>query len=296
MKLGVLAWKPGEEESVGIAMNARSRGHDAVLFGLDDIYSEPSARGLVPLIGDEPAAAFDAVISRAHVGLGNWRAAAEGLHLLSSVPGLIMLDPAHVHVAAVSKFAMLHRLTQAGLPVPPTRSCRSLADVDAACRRWGTVVVKPSVGFGGRDVTRVSGGLDSAAEKTVSCLLDRYGTIICQPYLAHEGDIRITVVGGSPSVSIRTLTGGRAWRPGDIDGGPRPPIEVIRPKSEHVDLALRAAAAMELSFCGIDIIEHSGDPVVIEANVVPGWYTFPEELQRAVNDDVMKHVESLVGN
>ncbi|XTZ15351.1 ATP-grasp domain-containing protein [Micromonospora echinospora] len=290
MKVGVLAWEAGEPESEGIARLARDRGHDSVLFEIGDIGYVPGRHGGVPVVGDDEVTSFDVIVSRAHVGHDNWRDAVEQLELLSSVPEVLLLDPAAVHVAAVSKLAMVHRLTRAGLPVPPTRSCRTAEEVAAACAGWGTSVVKPSVGFGGNDVERLSGAFDRADQAIVADLLERYGQVLCQPFLAHVGDLRITMIGDQPSVCVRSATGGDTWRPRH-EPGARTPIEVFEPDEELLALARRATHALNLSMCGVDVIRYGNEYVVIEANVVPGWDGFPTELQDVVNADVLDFVE-----
>ncbi|MGE7391085.1 ATP-grasp domain-containing protein [Streptomyces sp. NPDC004126] len=293
MKLGVLAWAAGEAESTGIAAEAQRRGHETVLFEFDDIRCLAAGSGPRPQINGHDAASFDVVLSRGHVGLDNWRIAAEHLHLLSSVPGVLVLDPADVHVAAVGKFTMLHKLAQAGVPVPPTRECASVSDFLEACEAWGRVVLKPSVGFGGIDVERFVEGPTEEAVNQVKSLLIKYGVLLAQPFLEHTGDYRITLIGDEPSVCVKALTHGDAWRQshGHGSGPARSPIEVIEPPADLLEVSRLAARALDLSMAGIDVIYFHGRPVVIEANVVPGWDGFTQENQNIVNRDVVDYVE-----
>lgn len=293
MKLGVLSWEAGEAESEGIAAVSRERGHETVLFEFEDIKCVDDVAGTHPEILGHDVASFDAIVSRGHVGHERWRENAELLHLLSSVPGVLMLDTAEVHLAAVSKFTMLHKLGLARIAVPRTRSCHSVGDFVAACEDWGRVVLKPSVGFGALDVERFVDGPVPAALQQVERLLDRYGVLLCQPFLEHTGDYRITIIGDRPSVCVKALTGGDAWRQshGHPGGPPRSAIEVIDPPEELVDLGVRATRALGLAMGGIDILYFQGEPVVIEANVVPGWDGFTPENQMIVNRDVVDLVE-----
>ncbi|RCV51921.1 ATP-grasp domain-containing protein [Marinitenerispora sediminis] len=301
MRLGILAWEPDEAESVGIAAVARERGHEAVVFELSDIGCASAPMGTLPTIRGEDASEFDVILSRAHVGREGWRNAVERLRLLSDLPGVLMLDPVDVHVRTVSKFAMLHRLTQAGIPVPPTRSCRGVPDVEAACRTWGRVVVKPSVGFRGIDVERLPARLTDAHRAQVAGLLATYGELICQPYYPHEGDHRVLVIGGEPSICTRFHTGPQAWKPFPGDGLPPDAewdvrIEVTEPPPAMVDVGIRATAAMGLSYAGVDIVETDAGLVVMEVNVVPGWGALAPEYQDVPNRAVVDLVErSLAG-
>lgn len=296
MKLGILWWEPGEVECLGIADVCRQRGHEVVLFGLEEIGCKDTHMGTVPTIAGTEAGTFDAVLSRAHVGAENWRDAVERLTLLSGTPGTLMLDPVSAHVGTVSKFAMLHRLTRSGIRVPPTRSVRTVADIEEAVDRWGRIVLKPSVGFRGIDVERFADGFGLGERAKASALLDRYDTLICQPYYPHEGDHRVLVIGEEPSVCTRFHTSGDAWKPFPGDGLPPDAdwdvrIEVCDPSREMADIGIRATKAMGLSYAGVDIVETEDGPVVMEVNVVPGWGALPPDVQRIPNLAVADLIE-----
>jgi ribosomal protein S6--L-glutamate ligase len=295
MKIGVLGWKPGEAETVGIAVAARQRGHDAVVFGFEDINCAASPDGTRPHIGDDDAREYDVVISRGHVSAGSWPADVERLRLLCDVPGLLVLDPVDTHLGAVQKLAMLHRLTLAGVPVPPTATCRSLADVESAAARWGGIVLKPPMGFRGIDVERFPEGLTEQARTQVEWLLAQHTTLLCQPYYLHEGDLRVLVIDDRAALSTRYLTGGETWKPfpgrGGWPDGSEMKLEDIDPDPGLVATAVRAARATGLSMAGIDIIEHDGAYLVIEANVCPGWGMHPQNVQHRIAAEVVTLVE-----
>ena len=258
MKLGILSWEPDELESVGIAEEARERGHDVALFTIEDIgCSAVPGGGTRPVIASVPADDFDVILSRAHVGHQNWRDTVERLHLLATVPGLLMVDTVDTHVRTVSKFAMLHQLTAAGVRVPETRSCRTLADVRAAHHDWGSVVVKPSVGFGGIDVERFLGDFTDSDIVRIEGVLAKYGEVICQRYCPHGGDTRILIIDGEPALGVQFYTSARAWKPfpgtTQVDASWDVRIEIVDPPREAVDIAARATAAMGLSYSGVDI-------------------------------------------
>src|SRR6185312_14200220 len=135
------------------------------------------------------------------------------LLLLEGEPGVIVLDPLPIHIRAASKRAMLRQLTLAGIPVPATRECHSVDDVRAAFESWGEVVVKPALGYRGLDVERLLDGPTTEALGLCETLLERHGALLCQPYLAHEGDFRVLVLGSEVSSCLRFDTAGDDWKP-----------------------------------------------------------------------------------
>ncbi|ABD11445.1 Glutathione synthase/Ribosomal protein S6 modification enzyme (glutaminyl transferase)-like [Frankia casuarinae] len=228
------------------------------------------------------------------------------------MPDLVMLDSATPHIRSVSKFAMIHRLTQVGVPTQPTRSCSSIADFEAACAEWGSTVVKPSIGFGGHDVERFLDGDDEKGRLKVGDLLKTYGTLLCQPYFPHSGVLRVTTIGDQPSVSFNQVTGDDGWKPNhghkwvyhaeddeEYCACCTPRVkrlrnEMVDPKPEMVDLALRAAAAMELSMAGVDIIESDGQAMVLEVNACPGFSSLQSDLRTKIGEEIVQLAEERV--
>ncbi|WP_189308466.1 ATP-grasp domain-containing protein [Streptomyces albospinus] len=286
MKLGILAWHAGESESEGIAAAARARAHETTVFEISDIGLRETPTGTVPTIAGRDAADLDVVVSRAHVGLKNWRYAVERLFLLSSVSGLVMLDPADAHTAAVSKAVMLHRVAQVGVRVPKTRICRNVEDFEAAVADWGAVVVKPSVGHRGIDVDRFSDGLTDRSRARLEQLLATYGELLCQEYLKHDGDWRVHVVDDQVTMCVHVMTdsdgqwkpisGAETKKPEDIR---RADIELVTAEDDLADVGLRATAATGLSMAGVDIVRHDGEWVVMEVNGCPAWAFLEHSLQ-----------------
>ncbi|WP_328383846.1 RimK family alpha-L-glutamate ligase [Streptomyces sp. NBC_00400] len=283
MKIGVLAWDHGEEDpdSVSLETFGRELGHETVLFTLDEVDCIPARHGSdVTLLG-QPARSFDVVLSRAQLRPESFQRDLEMLTLVSGVPELPVLDPADVWVGAESKYIMMQKLGDAGVPVPPSRSCRTPEQVADAWREWGPVVHKPSGGWGGTDVERIVDDLPSALP-TVEKMLARYGSLVVQPYYpSPEGDLRITVVGDAPSLSFRRIPQGDQWR-ANVNQGAQ--TEIVEPPAELVPIAVKAAQAMGLTVAGVDFLPTPDGYRVLEVNNCPGGFFLlePEERMKPI--------------
>jgi len=95
----------------------------------------------------------------------------------------------------------------------------------------------------------------------------------------HDGrDVRAFVVGQRILGAIERRAPG--WRTNVSRGGAATPTEL---SAGHGELALRAAAAIEAEYAGVDLLTGSdGTTYVLEVNGIPGW----EGLQRATGIDV----------
>jgi len=296
MKIGILGWDAEETESVGLTVVGRERGHQTTLFTLDDIAVRWSA-GLpvVTILGEEACGMFDVVMSRAELRPESFQADHERFALLSTIPGLPLMDPAETYLSVECKLIAMRKLGQAGLPIVPTRSCRSLEEIRQATEEWGCVVIKPCFGYGGQDVERVT-DLDEPVDRAIAeRLLAAYPVLQCQPYLEHPGgDIRVTVVGDSLPLTFRRIpAGGERWR-ANIMQGAKP--ERIETTPELAEMALTATRAMGITVSGLDVLDTPNGYFINEVNNTPGWYMFPDHVQREVVDVVYDLVEERYGD
>ncbi|MFE0174002.1 RimK family alpha-L-glutamate ligase [Streptomyces sp. NPDC059002] len=291
MRIGILGWDREETESVGLLHAGKERGHDVVLFTLDDIALTRTATGSEPTALGIPVRHFDVIVSRAELRPATFQADHERYSLLSEVPGVTVLDPAVTYLTTECKLQGLHRLAAAGLPVAPTRSCGSLADVTDALEEWGPLVLKPSFGYGGTDVERV---FDVKADRAViDRLFAAYPILVGQPYLPHpDGDVRITLVGDEPVLNCRRVpVGGDHWKANIMQGARSVPFE---PTDELLDVSRRAARLMGISIAALDFLPSPDGYRIVEINNTPGWYFVDEEEQRRICHAVHRFLERTV--
>ena len=179
---------------------------------------------------------------------------------------------------SVDKFWTTGLLEQAGLPVPETRTCEAPDSAMEAFRELGgDVIVKPLFGSMGLGMLRVTD--EDLAWRVFRTIERIQGVYYLQRMVPHEGrDVRAFVVGGRILGAIERRAPG--WRTNVSRGGAATAIEL---PSAHAELALRAAAAIEAEYAGVDLLTGSdGTTYVLEVNGIPGW----EGLQHATGIDV----------
>lgn len=184
-------------------------------------------------------------------------------HLLERIQGetLVVNDPASVRNAPEKVFVLDFRQF-----MPPTLITRSTAEVREFMNRYGSVVVKPIHGFGGKAVFSVPQSGDN-----LGALFEVFNRTwpephMVQPFLPEvsEGDKRIVLVDGQYAGAINRKPGEGEFRSNLAQGG----------YAEKADLTVReeeicAAIGPELKkrglvFVGIDVI---GGKWLTEINV-----------------------------
>ena len=180
---------------------------------------------------------------------------------------------------AVDKFYTSALMQEAGLPTPQTVVCERAADAMVAVREMGDVVIKPIFGSMGHGLVRVSD--PDVAFRVVKALETTRAVFYVQRAIAHGGrDYRLFVVGGRVLAAIERQAAEGDWRSNVARGAAAVPFDA---PAGWQQLAIRAAAAIEADYAGVDLLQGpDGTVYVLEVNGIPGW----EGLQRATGVDV----------
>ncbi|HEX4831830.1 MAG TPA: hypothetical protein VH478_12145 [Trebonia sp.] len=289
MRIGIAAWDLEDPDSPELTQTGKDLGHDTTMFYLSDVTCQDTGDLLVPTIKGEPVSEFDIIISRAEIRYQHAQADHERYALLSLDPRVTVLDPADVYLTAESKVLALRRLAAAGLPIAPTRVGRNLADVQAAYADWGQVVVKPSFGYGGKDVERVL-DLDQDRDR-VTALLGKHERLLCQPYFPHpQGDIRVTVVGDETPLSFNRIPKAPAWKSNASQGAE---AIVTATPPELAAISTRAAQVMGVTLAGLDFLPTPDGYRIIEFNNCPGWFPVPADARRHLTERIIEVAVSI---
>ncbi|RLV47567.1 hypothetical protein D9V37_15450 [Nocardioides mangrovicus] len=168
----------------------------------------------------------------------------------------------------------LLELADAAVPVVPTVVAETSDQLGRAVAQWGTAVVKPAVGAGGRGVEVITAA-DAARGHGAG-----EGPWIVQPLLESvrvEGERSVYVLGGEAGAQLLKHPAGEEIRVHETYGGR---TEVADPDVEAADLAVRTVAAAQqllgvrLSYARVDQLRlPDGSLAVGELEVTePGLY------------------------
>lgn len=187
--------------------------------------------------------------------------------LLSLLPltarGVRVINTPAALLAAHDKLLTARRLVAAGLPHPATAW---LAPGAREPLLEPPLVVKPRFGSWGSEVFRCddeatfTSTLDLLAERA---WFRRQGAILQQLVPPRGHDLRLLVANGRVIGAIRRRARPGEWRTNYSLGGS---LEPAVPADEPCRLALRAAAALDGDFVGVDLLPDESDHVVLEVN------------------------------
>ena len=181
-------------------------------------------------------------------------------------------------------------LSRAGVGLPTTSFAHDSQDIKGILEVVGgpPVVVKLLEGTQGVGV--VLAETRKAAESVISAFRQLDANFLVQEFIAEAGgaDIRAFVVGDEIVAAMRRQGPPGEFRSNLHRGGRAEAIE-LTPNQEAT--ALRAARAMGLNVAGVDLIQSSEGPMVLEVNSSPGLEGIEAASSIDVAGAIIDHIE-----
>jgi ribosomal protein S6--L-glutamate ligase len=176
-------------------------------------------------------------------------------------------------VRSRDKLRTLQLLARAGVGVPKTVFMRDASDVDDVIEEVGgaPLIIKLARGTHGNGV--VLAETKKAAKSVLQAfyVMDDDGTnILLQEFIKESAgtDIRAFVVGGKIVASMKRQSLDDDFRSNLHQGGEGVTVKLT---DEERKVVLKAARAMGLSICGVDLMRSSRGPLILEVNSSPGF-------------------------
>ncbi len=208
----------------------------------------------------------------------------DALHLLHDA-GIPVVNAPRTIERTVDKHWTSALLAAAGVPTPRTIVVETLEDAHAAFRDLEDVLVKPLLGSGGRGIVRADD--EDVADRVFRALLAQSAVLYLQEFVPHgTSDLRFLVVGGRVVAAARRRAAG--WKTNVAAGAEMHPH---RPRPEEEELAVRAAAAVQADYAGVDILEDErAGLLVAEVNGIPGWSALQRTTSIDLAGEIARHV------
>ncbi|MCL2172991.1 MAG: RimK family alpha-L-glutamate ligase [Candidatus Bathyarchaeota archaeon] len=267
MKFGIMTRNPEAWSSTQVREALTQRGISYECFTFPKIVARLAYKPYFKINSTNILEDFDALIIRP-IGRGSLEELVFRMDMLYKLErkGLYMVNPPNAIEHCVDKYDILALLEDSNVPVPRTLATESVNEAIAAFNELGgDIVVKPVFGSRGQGVTRIN-DID-VADTIFKAIAFHHGVIYMQEFVQHGfSDIRAFVIGDRVVASMRRIA--TSWKT-NYSRGARPAPEKI--SKEFEDLAIKAAKAVGCKIAGIDILESSNGPRIVDVNSQPGW-------------------------
>lgn len=188
-------------------------------------------------------------------------------------------------VRSRDKLRSLQVLSRAGLGMPKTVFSNYTKDASEVIASVGgaPLVIKLLEGTQGLGV--VLAETNNAAESVIEAFHGLQARVIIQEFIkeAKGADIRAFIVDGNVVGAMKRQGKEGEFRSNLHRGGT---AEIIQLSDEEENAALKAAKSLGLGVCGVDMLQSSRGPLILEVNSSPGL----EGIEAATKKDIAKSI------
>lgn len=188
-------------------------------------------------------------------------------------------------VRSRDKLRSLQVLTRARIGLPKTVFTNYSRDVEGVIEHVGgtPLVIKLLEGTQGLGV--VLAETKNAAKSVIEAFNGLQARVIVQEFIKEAGgaDIRVFVVDGHVVGAMKRQGKEGEFRSNLHQGGS---AEVIELSDEEEIAAIKAAKAMRLGVAGVDMLQSSRGPLILEVNSSPGL----EGIEKATGKDIARKI------
>lgn len=285
MKIGILVRQPGYSVR-RLRETAEARGHNVVVIRFPECYVEIEQDKPEVRYRGETLRNLDAIVPRIMPGMTAYGAAIVRQFEMS---GAYTTAKSIAITRSRDKLRSLQLLSKAGVGIPKTIFSRATDAVDDLIEHIGVpIVIKLASGTQGNGV--VLAETKKAAKSVIQAFYVNDTSFLMQEYIeeAKGTDIRAFVVGNQVVASMKRQSLDDDFRANIHQGGEGTAIKLT---DQEKKTALKAAKAMGLQICGVDMIRSQRGPLVLEVNSSPGLEAIEQVTGRDVAGKIIDYVE-----
>lgn len=201
--------------------------------------------------------------------------------------GLYVINPPEAVEHCADKYNLLAVLEEKGIPVPRTAVTENVSEALKAFHELGgDVVVKPIFGSRGIGSTRIT---DQDVAATIFRTITFYRGVIYLQEFVHHGshDLRAFVIGDHVEAAMKRVAD--TWKTNYSQGAKPVSVEL----DENIEeMAVESASFLGCKIAGVDILESSRGPLIVEVNSQPGWKGLQSVTDVNIADDIIGFILS----
>ena len=270
MKIAILSNGPGNYSTKRLKEEFKLKGHEVDIIKYKDCFASIESSNPEVRYHDEVLTGYDAIIPRIASGMTRYGTA---IVRQFEMQGVFTTASSIAISRSRDKLRSLQLLARAGVGIPKTVFTRDGREVEGLIDELGEmpVVIKLARGTHGNGV--VLAETKKAAKSVMQAfhVMDDDGTnILMQEFIRESNgeDIRVFVVNGKVVASMKRKGLDDDFRSNLHQGG-EGTIAILSDIERKS--AQKAAKAMGLPVCGVDILRSDQGPLVLEVNSSPGF-------------------------
>lgn len=289
MKIAILSNGDANYSTKRLKEEALKRGHEVDVIKYKNCHATIEKGNPVVIYKSEILPRYDAIIPRIASGMTRYGTA---IVRQFEMQGVFTTASSIAIVRSRDKLRSIQLLSRAGVGIPKTVFTRSMNEIEDLIDDMGgyPVIIKLARGTHGNGVVLAETKKAAKSVMQAFYVMDDDGTnILLQEFVKESAgtDIRAFVVGGKVVASMKRQSLDDDFRSNIHQGAG---AISVRLSDEEKKTAQKAARAMGLSICGVDLMRSDRGPLVLEVNSSPG-FAIEKITGRDVADKIIDYVE-----
>ncbi len=289
MKIAILSNGNANYSTKRLVEEAVKRGHEVNVIKYKHCHAAIEQSNPVVRYRGKVLTGYDAVIPRIATNMTRYGTA---IVRQFEMQGVYTTTSSISIVRSRDKLRSIQLLARSGVGIPKTVFTRSINDIDDQIDDMGgyPVIIKLARGTHGNGVVLAETKKAAKSVMQAFYVMDDDGTnILLQEFVKESAgeDIRAFVVGGKVVASMKRQSLDDDFRSNIHQGGEG---TVVKLSDEERKTVQKAAKAMGLSICGVDIMRSARGPLVLEVNSSPG-FAIETVTGRNVAEKIIEYVE-----
>ncbi|MGB4800083.1 MAG: RimK family alpha-L-glutamate ligase [Candidatus Saccharimonadales bacterium] len=267
LRVVILSKGPANYSTKRLKQEALRRGHDVRILNYAKCYVTLESNKPVIRYAGKEVRDIDVIVPRI---AANLTAYGSSIVRQFEMQNVFTTTTSIAIVRSRDKLRSTQLLAKAGVGIPKTVFGRETADLDDILDQVGgaPVIIKVARGTHGNGV--VLAETRKAAKAVMQAFYVEGVSFIVQEYIAESAgaDIRAFVVNGRVVASMKRQSLDDDFRSNLHQGGEGSAVKLSDVERKT---ALKAAKAMGLAICGVDMMRSERGPLVLEVNSSPGF-------------------------
>ena len=278
MKIALLARNPNLYSHKRLVEAAEERGHTIEIINTMKVYISIASDNPEIRYKGEPLLGFDAVIPRIGASVTFF-----GTAVLRQfeMMGVYPLNESVAISRSRDKLRSAQLMSRRGIGLPVTAFGAETRQAEDIMKLVDGPPVVLKILEGTQGIGVVLGDTKQSAKSMIEAFGGLKTQFMVQEFIAEAGgtDIRAFIIGDKVVAAMQRKGAPDDFRSNLHRGGSAQPIKIT---PEERKTAVRAAKAMGLNVCGVDMLRSNRGPVVMEVNSSPGL----EGIEKATGKDI----------
>lgn len=282
MRLTILSRSATVPSTARLAKEARARGHKVTVLNPVKLELTFDRAGQDLFFEGKRAVVGDVVVPRLAGSI-----AAYGLAVVDQLAmrGAIVMNDARAIARSRNPMRCLQVLAASGIEIPPTHMVHEASDLARLSKSVGGYPLLVKILRGNERHSTMVAETKKSLQAALDAVLGLGHDLVLQQYLKGGRDVRVVVLGGKAIAALQKK------KRKNLRGKTKLTGTLLTPALSRP--AERAAKALALELCTVDLLESAGVAHVIEVNAVPALTELEKATRLNLAAMVVERAEAL---